>query len=298
MANLPVNIDFHIIRTATPFPNILGPLMINDYIQGLKLGRKNNEAHLREFALNQSNRQHEKFNQQRILSTLSAGKAYEMWCNSWWLPGTQIRQLMQGVFAQLDNLKLQGVANNIDIPRVWTIQRERKIITALLQVVSSTHRDQQRENEALEFYSKADFPGSLTQTFMEVIYPHMDYCQQENQYAEQHGNYLKSIFGEEAEATNLISTCIAETWRDIREASGDNRFDLAQTVTEIKPVISWVVMMRPLFDLADTPLTTIPPTLDGLDGIALLAPGEGVNRLQSDLWRNVGETNNNEQLAT
>ena len=49
MANLPVNIDFHILRTATPFPNLLGPLMINDYIQGLKLGRKNDQAYLRSF---------------------------------------------------------------------------------------------------------------------------------------------------------------------------------------------------------------------------------------------------------
>ena len=296
MANLPVNIDFHILRTATPFPNLLGPLMINDYIQGLKLGRKNDQDFLRSFGSQTTTAQHDKFNQQRILSTISAGKAYEEWCNKWWLSGLEIRDVLAKIFEQVDRLKLLGVANNCDISSVWTIMRERKILRNIIKVCCSSHleshHDKQRENEAVAYFSKAQFPGSLTKTFMEVIYPFMDYCQEENQFAEQHGNYLKSIFGEEAEATNMLSACMHETLRDIREevtGRGHAAINMATTYSEdLSPVISFVTCMGPLFDLADTALTNIPPTLDGFDGIAILAPAEAVGRLQSELWRNVG----------
>jgi len=285
MANVPVNIDVHILRTAMPFPNLLGPIMINDYIQGLKLGRKNNEAHLREFASDTSVLQLDRSNQQRILSTISAGKAYEDWCNKWFLSGTDIRDTLAQIFIQIDNLKLLAIANNVDITRVWQIGVERKILRDLIKVCCSTH-DNNLEYEASVFYAKAAFPGSLTESFNEVIVPNMDYCQEENQFAEQHGNYLKSIFGEDSEAANAISACIAQTWRLIREKHEGQRFDLAQTlVPELEPVISWVTCMRPLFNLAETPLTHIPPTLDGFDGIAVLAPTEKISQLQSELWQ-------------
>ena len=45
MSNIPVNIDMHILATAEFFPNLLGPLMINDYIQGLQASRKSDAKH-------------------------------------------------------------------------------------------------------------------------------------------------------------------------------------------------------------------------------------------------------------
>ena len=48
--------------------------------------------------------------------------------------------------------------------------------------------------------------------------------------------------------------------------------------------MSWVPAMRPLFDLSQAPIDYIPPTLNGLAGISLLAPGESVQSLESELW--------------
>ena len=49
MANIPVNIDMHVLDTAEYFPNLLGPMMINDYIQGLQASRKSDAKHLEQF---------------------------------------------------------------------------------------------------------------------------------------------------------------------------------------------------------------------------------------------------------
>jgi len=276
MANVPVNIDFHIATTAAPFPNILGPVMINDYIQGLKLGRKNDHTHLQEFVLD-DNDQLDRLNQQRILSTISAGKAYEDWCNNWWLSGTRVRQLLAQVFDQINKQKLLAIANNVDITSVWTIQLERRILRELIKVCCKTQLGTNRENEAIEFYGKAAFPESLTQTFNEVIFPHMDYCQDENQFAQNHGNYLKSIFGEDGFSTNIISACIDNTWRLIREKHSGQRIDMSQNV--------WVTYSRPLIDLNGCPRSIVPPTLDAFPGIATLAPTVEIDQIQNQLWK-------------
>ena len=158
MANLPVNIDFHILSTANPFPNLLGPLMINDYIQGLKAGRKNDQNFLRSFGSDTSTAQHDKFNQQRVLSTISAGNAYEEWCNKWWLSGLEIRDVLAAIFEQVDRLKLLGVANNCDISSVWTIMGERGILRNIIKVCCTTRIHSARLKRLLTF-QKLSFPA-------------------------------------------------------------------------------------------------------------------------------------------
>ena len=106
MANIPVNIDMHILDTAEYFPNLLGPLMINDYIQGLNVYRKGDDKHVREFILQQSVDQHDKFNRQRYLTTTNGGDAYEGWCNRWFLSGQNIRALFDGIFEHVQNIKV------------------------------------------------------------------------------------------------------------------------------------------------------------------------------------------------
>ena len=81
MANIPVNIDMHILDTAEFFPNLLGPLMINDYIQGLQASRKSDAKHLEQFGHQATDRRLAEFNQQRLLSSLNGGEAYERWAN-------------------------------------------------------------------------------------------------------------------------------------------------------------------------------------------------------------------------
>jgi hypothetical protein len=66
-----------------------------------------------------------------------------------------------------------------------------------------------------------------------------------------------------------------------------DQIDLVATIAEQAGfVYSWVPAMRPLFDLSQAPVDYIPPSLNGLAGISLLAPGESVQSLESELWLN------------
>lgn len=101
-------------------------------------------------------------------------------------------------------------------------------------------------------------------------------------FAEHHGNYLESIFGDKIVCSRRIGSNFRESARMLRD-----QMDLVATISGNKGfVYSWVPAMRPLFDLAQAPIDYIPPTLNGLEGISLLAPGEPVERLESELWLN------------
>ena len=282
MANIPVNIDMHILDTAEFFPNLLGPLMINDYIQGLQASRKSDAKHLEQFSHQATDRRLAEFNQQRILSSLNAGKAYEQWANQWYLSGQNVRQLFDGVMRHTEAVQKLGIANDVDLTKVWSETGARNIIRSMVLTLCKSQNFGGLAERALEFFLTTSYPGGLHKTYVEMIRPNMDYCQEPDQFAEHHGNYLESIFGSKNVCSLRISTNFQESARKL-----GSKLDVQGTIdSQAGFVYSWIPLMRPVFDLAQAPTTYIPPTLDGLAGIAVLAPGEPVENLQSVLWLN------------
>ena len=282
MANIPVNIDMHILETAEYFPNLLGPLMINDYIQGLQASRRSDEKHVAEFGHRSSDQQLARFNQQRILSSINAGKAYETWANNWYLSGQQIRELFDGIFYHSEALQVDAQKLGVDLSRVWSQAGARTIIHSLVTALCKSKNFGGFAARCKDFYNQQSYPGALHRTYTEMIRPHMDYCQEPDMFAEHHGNYLESIFGDKIVCSRRIGSNFRESARMLRD-----QMDLVATISGNKGfVYSWVPAMRPLFDLAQAPIDYIPPTLNGLEGISLLAPGEPVERLESELWLN------------
>ena len=282
MANIPVNIDMHILETAEYFPNLLGPLMINDYIQGLQASRRSDEKHVSEFGHRSSDEQLARFNSQRILSSINAGKAYERWANLWFLSGQKIRELFDGIFYHSEALQKEAQRLGVDLSRVWSQAGARTIIRSLAETVCKSKNFGGFIGRCNEFYNEQSYPGALHKTYVEMIRPHMDYCEEPGMFAEHHGNYLESIFGSKIVCSLRMGSNFRESARMLRD-----QIDLVATISGNKGfVYSWVPAMRPLFDLAQAPIDYIPPTLNGLEGISLLAPGEPVERLESELWLN------------
>ena len=119
MANIPVNIDMHILDTAEYFPNLLGPLMINDYIQGLQAARQNDAKHVAQFGHRATDESLARFNNQRILSSLNAGNAYEQWANQWYLSGQKVRELFDGAMRHSEAVQKLGIANGVELKKIW-----------------------------------------------------------------------------------------------------------------------------------------------------------------------------------
>ena len=280
MANIPVNIDMHILDTAEFFPNLLGPLMINDYIQGLQASRRTDKKHVVEFSHRPSDARAAQFNRQRILSTLNAGKAYERWANTWYLSGQQVRQLFDGIFFHSEAVQVEGVQQDVDLTKVWSQAGARTILRSLVTCVCKSKNFGGLAERCIEFYNQQSYPGALHKTYNEVIRPNMDYCEGPDMFAEHHGNYLESIFGDKI----VCSLRLGSNFRESARLLGD-KLDYEGTITDRAGfVYSWVPAMRPLFDLAQSPVSYIPATLNGLDGVALLAPGESTEALESELW--------------
>ena len=280
MANIPVNIDMHVLDTAEFFPNLLGPLMINDYIQGLQASRRADSKHVVEFSHRSSDAQLAKFNNQRILSSLNAGKAYERWANLWYLDGQKIRQLFDGLFYHSEALQVAALKLDVDLSKVWSQAGSQSILRSLARCVCKSKIFGGFVERCIENYNQQSYPGALRKTYTEFIRPNMDYCEEPNMFAQQHGNYLESIFGDKIVCSLRLGSNFRESARLLRDT-----LDFESTITDQAGfVYSWVPAMRPLFDLSQAPVDYIPPTLNGLDGIALLAPGEPVESLESELW--------------
>ena len=126
--------------------------MINDYIQGLNIYRKSDEKHVREFILQQSIDQHDKFNRQRYLTTVNGGKAYQDWCNNWFLSGQRIRDLFDGIFEHVQNIKDLAMKEGDQVAEVvWTRTREEAIIRDLINVLCPGENRASRAQSAIAF---------------------------------------------------------------------------------------------------------------------------------------------------
>ena len=281
-AQIPVNIDFHILETAKKFPNLLGPLMINDYIQGLGGDRVSDEELLDQFASELGDQELCAKNRQRILATMGAGGEYEKWANDWYLSGMHIQALFDGLFRHTKTVQQLLTDQRVPQATCWPEGEEVQILHRFMAIACKTTGGQFAaiQSEALEYYESQHYPGALCATYFDVIRKHMNFCESEFQFANQHGNYLLQFFGEGSKLGQKLRNC----FRASERALGDSLNYVDTIDSQAGFCFSWVVALRPVCDLAQAPVSYIQPTLDGLEGIALLAPSEPVVNLHSNLW--------------
>ena len=154
-----INLDVAVHYASAPYPHILGPLMVNDYIQGLDPARR---VHAKKF-LNrfQQERPENTYivadaNRQRLILQHSANNwdggmsaravegylhnprdaplALSLWLQKWYLGMGRLFKLFDALFSHIKRLKelLIHDGHGLEaVRRIWSVGFEEKILTAL-----------------------------------------------------------------------------------------------------------------------------------------------------------------------
>lgn len=181
-----VNLDIVINRTASPFPNILGNLMINDYLRGLEHDRRiSAKEFLYLFSIEESvelkiERAAQRFIRQRkvgeyYFDSQGAALQYSSWCTKWFLGNGRIKNVFDILFThawhakKLITEKRQTGMHN----KVWTQDVEETILKSVMFALSV--KDAETNGlDAVRFYQKkreSSIADALYITWREHITP-------------------------------------------------------------------------------------------------------------------------------
>ena len=108
-----VNLDRCILASMSDYPYILGNLMLNDYLRGLREGRLDERSFLTMF--NDGQQSHVRLNslRNRLISCQSAnvegymqdprgaGLVYSQWLNKWYVGFGRLKQIFVALFAHI-----------------------------------------------------------------------------------------------------------------------------------------------------------------------------------------------------
>ena len=178
-----VNLDIVIARTASPFPNILGNLMVNDYLRGLQIEKRiapedflvlfeNTDSDM----IKAARADHRLIIQRQADNTSyrnnpkGAALAYSSWCNRWYLGNGRLKALVDALFKHADLAKsLISEKKQTGISfKDWNQELDEAIIRSLLHAM----QQDDRADEAIRFYTNArgsDIQRALLNTWRQHI---------------------------------------------------------------------------------------------------------------------------------
>jgi len=160
-----VNLDRCILASSEDYPHILGNLMLNDYLRGLRDGRLDERSFLEKF--NDGEQNHVRLNglRNRFISCQSAnvkgfmedprgaGLAYSQWLNKWYVGFGRLKQIFAALFAHISRVKVLLNEDQFDHKTVFTQKLEEGILRSFARCVLPDNMG--LADEAVEWYREA-----------------------------------------------------------------------------------------------------------------------------------------------
>ena len=234
-----------------------------------------------------------------------AALAYSGWCNKWYLGIGRIKSLINALFVHANLAK-----KLLEDSTIWNIDVEKDIIRSVVSSIKSGMKRKETSDEAIAFYMNArrsNTMDAMLHTWREHIKPkwggtlvHGDDIERfddstgtrypavvEDEYYDTQAGYLISWFGDVASGHDhegwrscpgslfqrAFEESLAKLISRARLAGGD--FDYRSTYVHDfvdDGCYSFVVCMLPQIEIFDLPHQTLDPSMQALEGIALLQP--------------------------
>lgn len=234
-----------------------------------------------------------------------AALAYSGWCNKWYLGIGRIKSLINALFVHANLAK-----KLLEDSTIWNIDVEKDIIRSVVSTIKSGMKRKENSDEAIAFYMNArrsNTMDAMLHTWREHIKPkwggtlvHGDEIERfddstgtrypavvRDNFFDTQGGYLISWFGDVASGHDhegwrscpgslfqrAFEESLAKLISRARLAGGD--FDYRSTYVHDfvdDGCYSFVVCMLPQIEIFDLPHQTLDPSMQALEGIALLQP--------------------------
>ena len=186
-----INLDACVLESVSPYPYILGNLMMNDYICGLDPQKADNrivpQQFLSMFNDDLDNHQRGLATRHRTITQISSGVqgyatdprgaalAYSKWLAKWYVGLGRIKHIFEGVFSHFGRMKILLREEGIDPNSIFTQKNEEAIIRSFCRCLLPDSAG--AEDTAVDWYREA-LPHNkvhcLELCMDEHLFPQMD----------------------------------------------------------------------------------------------------------------------------
>ena len=319
-----INLDACVLRSVQDYPFILGNLMMNDYIRGLCPLKQDKRIHpqkyLSMFNDNLTNRQRERHPAiDRTITQIScnvqghasdprgAGLEYSRWLCKWYVGLGRIRNIFEGVFANIGRMKILLAEEGFDHSSIFSQKVEESIIRSFVRCLLPDSNS--GADEAVEWYREA-LPHNKTHCLElcmdEHLFPQMGVDSlawqdpgthvnpggqtvphfMQDTFCDNHPAVLAMCFGEghgNTMAEQSIGRCcqrvieqsLATLQNHAKGSTTGGKFNLQRTFIDFadgESLYSAVVCSRSYFKIDVSEFRPVQPSLAALNGIALVMP--------------------------
>ena len=144
-----INLDSSILESSLDYPNILGNLMVNDYIRGLdpQKDRIGEEAYLALFSDQRDVSQRMHHMRGRTITQISANAegfdtnprgaalAYSKWLSKWYVGLGRTKRIFHGLMENIHRIKALLIEDGVDHEEIFTQKLEEAIISSFCRCV-------------------------------------------------------------------------------------------------------------------------------------------------------------------
>lgn len=319
-----VNLDACILESVKDYPYILGNLMMNDYIRGICPLKQDQRIHpqkyLSMFNDNLTNRERERHPAiDRTITQVScnvqgyatdargAGLEYSRWLCKWYVGLGRIRNIFEGVFANIGRLKILLKEEGFDHTSIFSQKVEESMIRSFVRCLLPDSRT--GADAAVEWYREA-LPHNKTHCLElcmdEHLFPQMDVDSlawvdpgvhvnpggrtvprvANDSFYDNHPQVLAMCFGEghgNTMAEQSIGRCcqrvieqsLATLQDHAKATTKGGKFNLQRTYIDFADgdsLYSAVVCAQSYFHIDVSEFRPVQPSLAALTGIALVMP--------------------------
>ena len=159
-----INLDSSILESSLDYPNILGNLMVNDYIRGLdpQKDRIGEEAYLAQFSDQRDVSQRMHYMRGRTITQISANAegfdtnprgaalAYSKWLSKWYVGLGRCKRIFHGLMENIHRMKALLIEDGVDHEAIFTQKLEEAIIKSFCRCVLPS--EMVIDHDSLEFY--------------------------------------------------------------------------------------------------------------------------------------------------
>ena len=324
-----VNLDACVLESISAYPYILGNLMLNDYIRGIDPLKADKrivpQQYLSMYNDNLTNRERERHPKvDRTITQVTANAqgyatdprgaslVYSKWLCKWYVGFGRIRNIFEGVFANIGRMKILLNQEGFDHSSVFTQKVEESVIRSFCRCLIP---DAGAEDTAVDWYREAlphNKVHALELCADEHMFPQMDVesvsyvdpgttvnhagqtiprFMNPSTYADNHAGVLATCFGEGHGNTldeqaigqvcqRLLQQSLALLYEHAKATTKGGKFNLQRTLIEegdADETYSAVVCVGPYFHLDPSEFRSVQPNLAALPGIALLMTNKSFN---------------------